>query len=150
MERVLLGRTLCHLDLFAANLLFDEAAGDIQFIDYEYAAGVLSQLLVFFVDDDGCSMDGSHGRWIMRWSGWRCRCCGWVGSCEPHVGLHRANRWRDRHLRYFALPDRSAAGAPLPAVRFCHQHPHTHQPAAAIPRLIHNAQDRATATCSDH
>ena len=44
VEAVLLGRALCHLDLFAGNLLFDRGAegsgggGDVQFIDYEYAA----------------------------------------------------------------------------------------------------------------
>ena len=35
---VLLQRTLCHLDLFAANLMYDHALGDVQFIDYEYAS----------------------------------------------------------------------------------------------------------------
>lgn len=35
---VLLQRTLCHLDLFAANLLYDGTLGDVQFIDYEYAS----------------------------------------------------------------------------------------------------------------
>ena len=33
---VLLQRTLCHLDLFAANLMYDHALGEVQFIDYEY------------------------------------------------------------------------------------------------------------------
>lgn len=36
IQRVLVKRTLCHLDLFAANILYDERLEDVQFIDYEY------------------------------------------------------------------------------------------------------------------
>jgi thiamine kinase-like enzyme len=36
IERILLGRSLCHLDLFASNLLLSD--NDIRLIDFEYAA----------------------------------------------------------------------------------------------------------------
>ena len=38
VEDVMLQRTMCHLDLFAANILYDDALGDVQLIDYEYSA----------------------------------------------------------------------------------------------------------------
>lgn len=37
IEKLLLEPLLCHMDLFASNLMFDEAQGDVRFIDYEYA-----------------------------------------------------------------------------------------------------------------
>jgi|Transcript_45201 thiamine kinase-like enzyme len=38
IEARLLERRLCHLDLFASNILYSESEGGVAFIDYEYAA----------------------------------------------------------------------------------------------------------------
>ena len=38
IEQILLRRTLCHMDLFASNVLYDESKNEVQFIDYEYCA----------------------------------------------------------------------------------------------------------------